>query len=568
MKARGLQLAHGVLPLVGLVLLAPTLAGLWQTLRTAFGLLPVLGKTTPSLEPWQQLLALPGFWTSVRLTLTTGFAATLLSLLLASGFAAWLWVRLGGRSSGRWLVPILATPHAALAIGLAFLLAPSGWLARLLASHVTGWEIPPAWVTVNDPWGGALILGLVLKETAFLTLVMLTALAQRPVARDLAAARALGWGPIPAWALIIWPQIYPMIRLPVLVVLAYSLSVVDVALILGPGTPPTLAVVMLRWSMAPDPALLLPASAAALALGLLLLVSVLLWWGGEWWVRRLFQRTLDFGPRLPGPGARWVVHSVAATGVVLGLLCLGAIVVLILWSVAFRWGFPAGLPTRYTALGWSGQAGWEAAQQTLRIGLASTAVALTLALLWLEAEDRRAQGPFALEKWLYLPLLIPAVSFLFGLHVVSLQLGLSGAWVTVAWSHVIFVFPYVMIVLAGSWRQLNPAWLRAAAALGAGPWRRFLYVKLPILLRPILVAAAVGFSVSTAQYLPTVFLGEGRITTLTTEAVALASGADRRSTAVHALLQMVLPLVGFALAAGIPALLHHHRRGLRGEGRP
>ena len=36
--------------------------------------------------------------------------------------------------------------------------------------------------------------------------------------------------------------------------LAYGLSVVDMAMILGPNTPPTLAVLIWRWLADPDPA--------------------------------------------------------------------------------------------------------------------------------------------------------------------------------------------------------------------------------------------------------------------------------------------------------------------------
>jgi putative thiamine transport system permease protein len=84
-----------------------------------------------------------------------------------------------------------------------------------------------------------------------------------------------------------------------------------------------------------------------------------------------------------------------------------------------------------------------------------------------------------------------------------------------------------------------------------------------MLLRPILVAGAVGFAVSVGLYLPTLFAGAGRVDTLTTEAVALASGADRRAIGVYALAQMTLPFLAFALAAIIPASLYRNRKGLR-----
>ena len=49
-----------------------------------------------------------------------------------------------------------------------------------------------------------------------------------------------------------------------------------------------------------------------------------------------------------------------------------------------------------------------------------------------------------------------------------------------------------------------------------------------MLLRPILVAAAVGFAVSVGLYLPTLFAGAGRFDTLTTDAVSLAASGNRR----------------------------------------
>ena len=61
---------------------------------------------------------------------------------------------------------------------------------------------------------------------------------------------------------------------------------------------------------------------------------------------------------------------------------------------------------------------------------------------------------------------------------------------------------------------------------------------------------------SVDQYLPTLFAGAGRVATLT-------SGADRRVVAVTVALQTALPLLAFALALAIPALVHRNRAFLR-----
>uniref|UniRef100_UPI0040484CB2 hypothetical protein n=1 Tax=Limnohabitans sp. TaxID=1907725 RepID=UPI0040484CB2 len=58
-----------------------------------------------------------------------------------------------------------------------------------------------------------------------------------------------------------------------------------------------------------------------------------------------------------------------------------------------------------------------------------------------------------------------------------------------------------------------------------------------------------GFAVSVAQYLPTLYVGAGRFVTVTTEAVTLASGAQRSLMSAYAALQMLLPVLAFALAA-------------------
>jgi putative thiamine transport system permease protein len=560
---RALRMLVLALVLAGLVF--PILAGLWEVALAAFGHLPAVGARGPSFEPWMKLARLPGIRTSVGLTLWTGFASTILSLALAFGAVAGIHGRLGARITARLLTPILAAPHAAVAIGLAFLLAPSGWIARLLSPGATGWTTPPDLATVHDPLGLALILGLVVKEVPFLILVLLAALGQLPVNKQIAAARALGYGPGILWAKVIAPQAYPLIRLPVYVVLAFSLSVVDMAIVLGPANPPTLAVAAMRWFLAADTRLIPPAAAAALAQAGLAVGGIACWRAGEivagaagrWWMR-LGQRGFAVAPGMRI--AAGLAGLLLATG-------FAALVALVLWSFAWRWTFPGDLPESWSLHAWMEPGtGWgRALALTLGIGLASTLLSLLLVILWLEGEDR---GNMARARWaealVYLPLLVPQIAFLYGLQVGFLRLGLPGSPAAVVWAHALFVFPYVMLALSDPWRGLDRRLVRAAASLGAGPLRRLLAVKLPCLFRPILTAAAIGFAVSVAQYLPTLFIGAGRVATLTTEAVTLASGSDRRVTGVYAVLQAALPLGVYALALLLPAAVYRHRRGLAG----
>ncbi|MES2434235.1 MAG: ABC transporter permease subunit [Pseudomonadota bacterium] len=545
-----------VLGIVLLGLIAPIAVGLAETARAAFGVLPALGLWEWSLEPWRMLLAQPGFGTSLRLSLVTGLGSTVISLALAVGFCA----AAPGRM--RWLAPFLAVPHAAMAVGLAFVLAPSGWIARALAP-VMGWVQPPDVASVHDGWGLALMLGLVVKELPFLLLVMASGLSQLPVARQIAVGRAMGYGPGVAWIKLILPQLWPLIRLPVWVVLAYGLSVVDMAIILGPSNPPTLAVAVLRWFNAADVAMILPASVGALLQAGLVVGSILALWGaegllrvvGRWWLRR------------GGRGVSWAPGLHMARLGVWALMGLAAVALasLLVWSLTWRWSYPMLWPEGWSDRIWMSAVWAKALINTLILAGVTVGLSMALAVFWLEAEEGLPRAPWA-EALIYLPLLMPQIGFLYGLNVVFLRAGLSGGYLAVIWAQALFVFPYVMIALSEPWRAMDARLLRVGAAVGAGRWQRLIALRLPMLLRPILTAAAIGVAVSVAQYLPTLFLGAGRIATLTTEAVTLSSGSDRRVIGVYASLQAALPFAAYGLAALIPAWWHRNRRDLRGGG--
>ena len=540
----------------------PVLAGLLGTVLPAFGLLPALGGRALSLEPWRVLFAQPGLAGSVRVTLVTGLGATGLSLLAVALFCAaahrsrWFrWVQAG-------VAPVLATPHVALALGVLALAPPSGVAARLLSPWATGWRQPPDLITVGDPWGVSLMLGLAMKEAPYLLLMAVAALNGVPAARLIAAARGLGQPAPVAWLKAVFPLVYRQLRLPVLAVLAYALSAVDVALLLGPGSPPPLGVLVVRWFFDPDLGRVFPAAAAACLLLALTLAAVLLWTGGERVVRAVGRWWAASG-RTGGTGAVWLGGLAVPALLAAALLSLGAACV---WSVAGPWRFPDAWPTKLDGGAWAAQAGGMAGpfRTTLGVALAATALALPLSVAALEAVARH--GAAARPGWLglvYVPLVVPQLGFLFGMQVALVWLGLDGGWAALVWAHLVLVLPYVLLTLQDPWAALDPRLARVAAGLGASPNAVLVRVKLPVMLRPLLAAAAVGVAVSAGQYLATLFAGGGRMASLATEAVTLASGGDRRVLGVYAVAQAGLPLLFYAAALGLPRLIWR-RAALRG----
>ena len=543
--------------LTGVSLSLPIAAGLAGTALMACGYLPAIGGRAMTIEPWRTLVSTPGLATSVRVTLQTGLAATLVSLTFAVGFCAWASRRRTWRRLAGYLAPVLAAPHSALAIGLAFLIAPSGWIVRAVWPWVGVGSAPPGIATVGDAQGVALILALVLKETPFLILMIASALQQVAAPHAIALSRSLGYAHTDSWLKTVLPQVYPQIRLPVYAVLAFSLSVVDVALIVGPTNPPTLAVLALRGFTHADPQQWFPAAAAACALFLAVVMAIAAWRSMERVVAVLGRRWIERGRR--GAGASWLAAMLTGLVIVAFVASALSIVDLALWSFTGQWRFPSAWPQSWTLDNWTTHLPRVGASviATLAIAGASTMLALLLVVACLECEDRRRMRlPRTLQWLIYLPLLIPQIAFLFGVQVLFVRAGVDGTLSAVIAMHVLFVLPYLFLALVDPWRALDPRYARSAHALGASPRRVFARVKLPLLLPPILTASAVGFAVSVGQYLPTLFAGAGRIATLTTDAVTLASGADRRVVGVYAALQAALPLLAYLLAVGMPAWRH------------
>ncbi len=544
--------------IIFLLMIVPIIIGVLGAFFPSFGYFPLLGGDGFSLDSYRQFFALPGIGNAIGLSLYTGIMATLISTLVAVILPGILYGQKGFEWIRHYLAPILSLPHVAVAVGLVFLLQPSGWLMRLVSPSLTGWDRPPIWAIVPDHHGLALITGLVAKEVPFLLLMTVAALSQINTRPLLTTGRSLGYGALASWVYLIIPQLWPRLRLPIMIVMVFSTSVVDMAVVLSPSTASPLAVRLLTLYQDPELSTRFVASAAAMMQIFIAGLAMVLWFLGEKITAAVMRRFATAGNRLALPPLlmAWVMRPlIIMAALVPSLLAAFGLGAAVLWSLAGRWRFPLAWPDSLTMKHWfrvsgglSGGLG-DIVLTTVILGFVTALIAVALVMFWLSHLDNRT-SPFR-ERLIFLPLLLPQVAFLFGVQVVLLLLRIDGTWIALIWAHLLFVLPYVWLSLAPAWRGFDRRWLWLAASLGAHPLRRFFAVRLPILCLPILTSIAIGFSVSAALYLPTVFASNGRIITLTVEAVTLASGASRNQLGVATALQMLLPLVVFTAAAGV-----------------
>lgn len=546
-----------------LLLIGPILFGLVGTLLPAFGYLPALGGREFSLRPLAELAARPAILSSALMSFVCGIATAGIALVAVMLFVAG-WA--GTRTFSRILhlvSPLLSVPHAAAAFGLAFLIAPSGMIARVVSPELTGWMRPPDILIVRDPFGLTMMAGLIVKEIPFLLLVTLAALPQVKLPQARALAASLGYGRMAGFLIGQWPQIYRQIRLAVFAVIAFASSVVDVAAILGPTTPAPLSVRLLQWMNDPDLSMRYLASAGAL-LQLVVTGTALAAWLG---VERIGALIRDHA----AAAGRRYRHDTAPRRIALTIMAAAAVIViaglatLAIWSVAGLWPFPDVLPGSFMLKSWRDVVPHVLRPLgiTLAVAALSSVLAVVLCLLWLAREDetgRRQRGALGL---IYLPLIVPQVAFLFGLQLFFLVTDSIASFGALVLAHLTFVLPYVFLSLSDPWRAFDRRYDTVVAGLGKHRRAGLISVRIPMLARAILVAAAVGFAVSVSQYLPTVLIGAGRLPTITTEAVALAAGGNRRIIGVYAFLQMMLPTLGFLIATLAPALIFRRFRAMR-----
>ncbi len=261
---------------------------------------------------------------------------------------------------------------------------------------------------------------------------------EKRLADQATALKSLGYG---RWQCLRWlvlPALLPALGMVLLAATAWSLSAVDVAPVLGPGNPPTLAVLAWQWLSQGDDLQQAKGALASLLLMTILGGLALVAWGG-WRIQRQYQPNLR-GIRHPHPHAlpgRLLAALLPLSGL-LGALLLA--------------GLARSAPPQMDALG-----------NSLGLALAACALGAAVCLLWL------ACGPTRGDGWVWLPLVLPALPLAAGQYRLALYAWLDGEWWTVLWGHLLWVVPWMLFILRPAWRQRDPRMAVIARTLGWGP---------------------------------------------------------------------------------------------------
>jgi spermidine/putrescine transport system permease protein len=149
----------------------------------------------------------------------------------------------------------------------------------------------------------------------------------------------------------------------------------------------------------------------------------------------------------------------------------------------------------------------DASINSLIVATATAVVTLllgTLAAYGLSHSRSRLRGPLALL--FFLPLTLPGLFIGLSLLVLFTEVQIDASLATVTIAHLVYVFPYFLLVSLAALNRLDVALEEAGADLGANRWLVFRKVTLPQVWPVLVGAASLAFALSFDEFIITFFV--------------------------------------------------------------
>lgn len=525
------------------VLIVPITFGILGFLLPSFGYFPILDKHQFNLNYFYVSSNVPGISKSIILSFFTGFLSTVLALFFSQLIILSIFQSRVYSFIKTIISPLLALPHVTMAIGLLFIFSPSGLLLRIFSPWLTGFERPPNIFIIPDDYGFFLILGLVLKEIPFFILVSISAIEQFGARKFFNLGKSLQHTTFSVWCVLLFPLIYHRIRLIVFIVIAFAASVVDMSLLLAPSTPSTLAIQILQNYQSSEPKSLFIASNLALIQLLVILKLFLIWFLLEKLLSNKYLFT--FLVNAVSYKSNLIKYFTFTLILILSILSFLTIISSFLWGLGGNWYFPNLLPKNisFEVLTIFFNENKSLILISVFVPLIVSILSCLIVTLWVELTESLNKRNQFLEGLIFLPLLIPQISFLIGMQSFLIPLNFNNFLLPLIIVELFYVIPYSFIILAPSFRAISKDILKVASSLGKNRFERLILVKIPMIMPTFLLSIAIGMLVSFALYTPVYFIGAGRVTTLTVETLNLSLSGAKRDLGVATIFQIIIPII-------------------------
>jgi putative spermidine/putrescine transport system permease protein len=200
----------------------------------------------------------------------------------------------------------------------------------------------------------------------------------------------------------------------------------------------------------------------------------------------------------------------------------------------------------------------DAIQRSTLLALSSTTVATVLGTFSALSLTRfRFKGREAISAFMLSPILFPTIVLGLALLVFYSQVGLSGSFTGLVIAHSVLTTPFVIRLVMASLAEFDPAVEEAARNLGAGWWRTFLQVTLPLIRPGVLAGAVFAFIISFDELVVTLFLAGPDMTTLPVRIYTYVEfSSDPTISAISTMLIVMWMLIGVPVYARFLSVKH------------
>jgi thiamine transport system permease protein len=153
---------------------------------------------------------------------------------------------------------------------------------------------------------------------------------------------------------------------------------------------------------------------------------------------------------------------------------------------------------------------------SLLYAFAATLLAVPLGLCAAGFVHTRSRLARTLDPLLMLPMTTSAVTLGFGFIIALDQppLHLRSSWILVPIAHALVAFPFVLRTVLPALSAVPDELREAAGTLGAGPWKIWTSIDLPLLSRATLLGALYSFVISLGEFGATIFIARPHTPTL------------------------------------------------------
>jgi putative spermidine/putrescine transport system permease protein len=192
------------------------------------------------------------------------------------------------------------------------------------------------------------------------------------------------------------------------------------------------------------------------------------------------------------------------------------------------------------------------------LALSSTLVATVLGTFSALSMARyRFRGREAISAFMLSPILFPTIVLGLALLVFYSRVGLSGSFTGLVIAHSVLTTPFVIRLVMASLAEFDPAVEEASRNLGAGWWRTFLQVTLPLIRPGVLAGAVFAFIISFDELVVTLFLAGPDMTTLPVRIYTYVEfSSDPTISAISTMLIVVWMLIGVPVYARFLSVKH------------